>query len=452
MQVMKKTMIVLSLLALAGCGIGYNRVLFVTRSNAGVDLDAEPPTAEIAVSRTEGVIEPTFEDGKTLPVSASFSSNQGGFASFFAGASSTFATGEAAAAITALYNAEDAIYKGGDQQGKVTYLSTEDPRKTEFTAYNGEDLADRPRRKSSSGKKKDIDLVEPGLTKPVFLGTDTSFGLKVGWNNPASPAPSSVKLGFNRKELAWAPVSIRQLKYPADPNANPDSNPNYRVNIPSLLATLDMNVSASGAAEGTDLNWLQYFATGRAATNLVLRRAVREAMLRRSDPANAAAFDSLVDKEETKLVAFILLNPMYLELERLAGENNADANDLVARMNSLAPDGLEIDFTECEYSQEGNGITLSEGPQALTGEGFSQVRSYYTRLSDSIEYVEKILAWSDADFTKLNDEAIDPADLPNLRQQLLEHLLQLREQRTDFENNVLRNATVINDVVDYFFL
>ena len=47
-------------LLLQGCGIGYNSVVFFTRTNMGIDIDTKPPVAEISVSRQEGVIEPAF--------------------------------------------------------------------------------------------------------------------------------------------------------------------------------------------------------------------------------------------------------------------------------------------------------------------------------------------------------------------------------------------------------
>ncbi|MFY4729844.1 hypothetical protein, partial [Nitrospira sp. BLG_2] len=53
--------------SLNGCGLGFNSLIFATKTNYGVDIDATPPAAEISIARHEGVIEPIFEDGKTLP-------------------------------------------------------------------------------------------------------------------------------------------------------------------------------------------------------------------------------------------------------------------------------------------------------------------------------------------------------------------------------------------------
>ena len=52
----------------AGCGIGYNRTLFITKTNVGFEASAEPPTFELDISRLEGTVGPQFENGKKLPV------------------------------------------------------------------------------------------------------------------------------------------------------------------------------------------------------------------------------------------------------------------------------------------------------------------------------------------------------------------------------------------------
>ncbi len=65
----------LALLTLPAC-IGYDRMLFTTKSNVGVDLDSTPPTFDVTIARREVVIEPTFDNAETLPVMASFSSKR----------------------------------------------------------------------------------------------------------------------------------------------------------------------------------------------------------------------------------------------------------------------------------------------------------------------------------------------------------------------------------------
>lgn len=265
-------------LLLQGCGAGYNHVLFMTKSNVGLDIDTEPPTLDVNFNRREFVIEPTFEEGKTLPVQASFRSSTGGLANFLFGVGSTFTTGEAAVAMTELYDEDDA--KPEQAESHVTLLDGVETRKIEFRKYNGEELVHEPKKKKLFGQNtKSVAFLEPGLVKPVVFGTDTQLGVGVKWNNPTSPVPQSLKVGFNRSEGAWAPVTIKELTG-AD-KTNPLAN--YRVNMPSLLASIESNVSIS-TMNGSTIRSLQYFATGKAATNLALRRDVRKAMLEQANP------------------------------------------------------------------------------------------------------------------------------------------------------------------------
>lgn len=85
---------------LAGCGVGYNRTLFVTKTNVGFEASGEPPTLELGISRLEGTVGPQFENGKKLPVLASFKFNSD--LPFSPHIGSTFATGDAATTLAAL--------------------------------------------------------------------------------------------------------------------------------------------------------------------------------------------------------------------------------------------------------------------------------------------------------------------------------------------------------------
>lgn len=249
---------------LIGCVPGYNSVLFATRSNAGLDVDGTPPTTEVTIAREEFVIAPTYEGGQTHPVAASFSSDQNFVSKFLFGVGSTFSTGEAAFVMATLYD---------DPGEDITY--TEDctaPFKPQLTA--------------KPVLPRNLKYVEPGTVKPVIFTTDTMLGLKVGWGAPTGTTPSSVKVGFNRKEIAFTPIAIQGC------NQNPVS---HSVNIPSLLATVDTSTDLAGDA-GRNLTYLQYFATGVAATELSKKFGVRRAMLSRLDPGNVAAFDARVQE------------------------------------------------------------------------------------------------------------------------------------------------------------
>jgi hypothetical protein len=74
----------------------------------------------------------------------------------------------------------------------------------------------------------------------------------------------------------------------------------YRVAIPSFLATVDSSATAKSLRE-SGVEYLQYFATGMAATNLALRRDVRRAMLKRLDPEAAETFASFEQNQDAQM-------------------------------------------------------------------------------------------------------------------------------------------------------
>jgi len=302
-------------LALAGC-VGSNTALFMTKSNAGLDLDMKPPTAEINISRKEGVVEPSFEGGQTPPVLASFSTKIGHdkMDSFFFGVDQTFAGGDAALTMAKLYDKPD-DFAGIDKENGTD----EHPKLT--NAFDSKlTLSEPPKANAKEGflgwRKKLFGLAKPGEVRPFFFGTDTQFGLKVGWNGVGGPYPDTVKVGFNRKELAIAPVTI---------------NDQNEVKIPSFLATVDSK--AKGAiTPGTnslgvkqDVNWLQYFATGQSADYLARQHAVRKAMLDRADPKAAAASDAEVQKKALEMV-----KNADKQIEGIIAHVNSPENNVVA--------------------------------------------------------------------------------------------------------------------------
>ena len=160
-----KTLIPLSVtllsIVLSGCGIGYNQALFATTSNVGINIDTKPPTAEISIARREGVIAPTFEGGQHPPVYASFGLEAGGFLPFTSSVSGLFAGGHAAAIVS---------NQGPGPGASDVICLSELPKDTTFgNAAFG-----------------------PGDVQPMYFGTDSSFGLKLGWSGTAGPYPDSV--------------------------------------------------------------------------------------------------------------------------------------------------------------------------------------------------------------------------------------------------------------------
>src|SRR6266702_6836107 len=200
------------LLIVQGCAIGYDSILFATKSNMGVDLDTAPPNLEVAISRQEGVIEPVFEGGQTVPVMASFASKSNAFTKFFWGVSSTFSTGEAAYTMTRLYNSPD----------------DKDPAEP----YKRVKLTQKPSAQNLFGMEKTEYINKNGNTvRPVLFGTDTSLGVKIKWSGVTAQYPSAANIGFSRKETTIAPLNLAEI-----------GDSKYEIDVPSLLATIDTDV------------------------------------------------------------------------------------------------------------------------------------------------------------------------------------------------------------------
>ena len=248
-----------------GCA-GRNHILFMTKSNVGLDFDAKPPTLEITASRKEAVIAPTFEGGQTPPVAASFKPRAGtgdGFANFFLGVDQTFTGGDAAVAMASLYATSTAPAAESRTNYDSTLKLTQPPRYSDI--FRG--------------------VPRPGETRAFIFGTDTSFGLKAAWSGAGGQIPDTVRLGFNRKEFAWAPVMLTTNV--GVTNATTTNLTTYSVKAPSFLATIQSQIGLNN--QGGGIQALQYFASGEAATLLALQPAVRLAMIERLDPKAAEA-------------------------------------------------------------------------------------------------------------------------------------------------------------------
>jgi hypothetical protein len=278
MRKIKKAVFLLAMPFLfQGC-VGYDRALFVTKTNVGIDIDTAPPTADINFGRKEIVIEPTFANGETPPVLGSFAMDSKGM---FAKVSSTFSGGDAAVTMATLYSDEtvrttDANYAALQSDFDSTIKLNEKPDSIKLNL--------------TGSKRKFVELNTADNTKPFYFATDTSLGLKASWNGTAGAMPSAFKLGYNRKEFALAPV-FGQTNV---------SDGKYDVKMPSFLATIDTQAGAS-TITNTGLGIVQYFATGKAADRMALRQPVRLAMAKRLDPAAAAEAEKL--KQDVKALA-----------------------------------------------------------------------------------------------------------------------------------------------------
>lgn len=251
-------------ISLPGCALlGSSDVVFFTKSNVGIDLDSTPATTDIAISRMEGVVEPRYEEGQTFPVLATFKSDVNPVLRFFGmGIGMTFATGEAANTMAYLYDDKDQAYKDVLQSGKNGYKDSKLILKNDPRGWYDKLLA------------------RNGISFPLVFTTDTSLGLKVDYLG--SMLPTALRVGFNRKEFAYAPLTVTVV--------TEGGLTTYHTKIPSLLATIDSTtqIGERGDSKGNKLKYIQYFATGHAAEYLSRRKAVRDALLKGLNPEQAA--------------------------------------------------------------------------------------------------------------------------------------------------------------------
>ncbi len=269
-------------ISLSGCETN-DRLLFATKTNYGLDIDSKPPTAEVTIARRELAIVPTFRDVReekrpdqnttkthnTLPLLASFGL-EGTF--FDPTITSRFAGGEAAVILA----------EGPDNEHKDLVPSTlclsKEPDLRPFWKWAWQTLT----------------FQKDESSRDFYFSTDTSFGLKAAWDGSTGPYPSTVKLGYNRKELAFPPIFAQEVakgectgetQATATSTSTTTKEKEWRVTLPSFVASLD-NSSVISTKEQSGVNHVQFFATGKAASEFVKRREVNSALNKAMYPQN----------------------------------------------------------------------------------------------------------------------------------------------------------------------
>lgn len=279
---------------LTGCASGPNTVVFVTKTSLGIDVEQTPPTVSIAYDRVEGYFGPRYDTSAVPPVLAVFTTNG-----------------------QLLGREVKQIYATGNAAQLLADPSAHIPADPALT----------------------------GNTKPMFFGTSSTVGVKIGYE--AGGSTSTFTFGYKRKELSVIPVTDGAF--------------------PSVLATLQTDIDARTAG-ATSFGAGQLFATGSAATHLAKRTEVRDVFMSKADTAlsayraeerqqgrhalvtlsclaalsdaqlpkvwsNAEALDVL-DKE-AKIGDFATLRPAAArdKYTRYLALLNADAQDTTLRMN-----------------------------------------------------------------------------------------------------------------------
>ncbi len=264
----KCTMLAIWILLLSGCA-GYDRILFITKTNVGIDIDNTPPTAEITIARRELAITPTYQDTisgeNTLPLLGSF------------GTSGT------------MFNPTiTSVFAGGDAAVKLASgvaSSTVDPIVVDPICLNEEPDARSPIKKFWHWITN-TDKEAVTRSRAFYFATDTAFGVKVAWNGTGGPYPTSFKLGYNRAEFAYPPIFITKNNECGD---NVDSGDMWEVNAPSFFASLKNKTRMFGAFGDPELGvkHVQFFATGAAAEAWAGRSSVNKATFKTMAPEAA---------------------------------------------------------------------------------------------------------------------------------------------------------------------
>jgi hypothetical protein len=297
-------------LLLGGCAVGYNSALFVTRSNVGIDFESTPPTAEISVSRQEGVLAPVFERGQTPPLLAGFATESTGLGSIPFGGRSVFAGGAAAVALAdtaQAYKSPDdtltnksgnaqanqsgnaqanqsgnaqANKSGNAQTNQSDDAQTNQPDKTladkvtQALCGSRLCLSKEPTQPNLPCQLKNVDahIPGPGEYSPMILVSDTTLGAKVVWTGATATVPSRLLVGYNRIEIVAAPV-FGSSKDDC-PSAGNNCECAYSVWLPPFLAVLDTTLGAVSSPAPANFCYSQIIATGRSAIDLGLNTAV----------------------------------------------------------------------------------------------------------------------------------------------------------------------------------
>lgn len=349
-------------LALTGCA-GSNHTLFMTKSNFGLDFDSKPPTLEISLARKEAVIAPSFEGAQTPPVMASFKPHSGtgsGFENFFLGVDQTFAGGDAAMAMSMLYDKPTATDPSPYEAAAAISLTKKPSYWSWFRKIPGE-----------------------GVTRPFIFGTDTSLGLKAAWSGVGGQVPDTVRLGFNRKEFAWAPIN-------ATPVLRPDGKQDGKkvdVRMPAFLATIEskQELAVNGTAR---VQALQYFATGKAATHLAMQQDVRRAMHARLDP-NTGAFKDKFIAQGADVIPDILFS-METVLRRHEDRGDARAAGHRKKLGTLAGVELPANYRTDDIPIYVFDSTAAGGPLLKKNQGAGPVTLVGTSLATAIGFLSAL--------------------------------------------------------------
>lgn len=334
------TVLGICIIVLSGCA--KDRALIATKTNVGLDFDTKPPTAEISIARRELAIQPSFPDmfdeETALPMLASFNL-QGNFLN--PSIIGHFAGGEAAVYLAKDPNddakkGKDDSKKGNNDGIKSSLCLLHKPNKD----INEEDIAiDRP-----GGDSRGVLLkfwhILTGVTfeeyirspRRFYFATDTTFGVKVAWSGTTGPYPDSLKLGYNRKEFASPPIFVHKgcdNQKETSENVSEESKEKgdmWSIRLPSFYASIS-NSSAWSTIFDSEVNNVQFFATGQAATKFAERESLRQ-----------IAFENMAPKA-AEIEAKALNQALIQDIKKIFEANTSKQGDILNK-------AIELDLVE----------------------------------------------------------------------------------------------------------
>lgn len=301
-------------LALGACADATNTAIFVTSSSVGINADGKPPTIAVAYERVEGFIGPRSNNGGAPPVVASMETDGSIFSPQIR---QTYATGPASVIAV--------------------------------TAGTGSAASETVDAEEKKGGPRDLD----GPRKPMFFGTGTTLGFKVGFG--AEGAPDSLVLGYKRKEISVIPLGITRDKATGEEKAH----------YPSVLASID-TTSKMTDAPTAGLASKQFFATGRAADILANNPNISKAFRVKSA---ASLLDSLTKDqlEKAEVVASAVAADQEKQFDTIVAAISCDGKtldptlrDKLAKDANLHPNAFKTAKTTEDLGKLLVGPTLVE--------------------------------------------------------------------------------------------
>lgn len=281
----------LAVALLAGCA-DTGRVIFVTTSSFGINVDNKPPTVSIAYDRTEGYIGPRYEDGAIPPVVASIETDGGIFNPRIR---QVYATGPAA----------------------VRAVGTPNPPESphEFV-----------------GDKK----------RTVFFGTTTTLGLKAGFGESG---PDSFVLGYKRKEFSYIPLGTKSeggVAHDAYPSVLASIDTTAKVQTQASTALTTVQFFATGWAADT--------LAGNSKVTSVFEVKAQDALTASMTNAQIEQAKGLANSQReqqgpqvTKVLAFVAPSGTV---------DTAKLGSLIDQANKTSPNSFSPDFKSLATSDQ----------------------------------------------------------------------------------------------------